>query len=421
MPAPDLQFLTTLKPEDAVAYLRSKGYRISWNWRDTWQEAHAKAFTVAKAMKLDILNDIRESVTSAIDEGQTLEQFRQRLEPTLKSKGWWGKVRAQDVPGYDPEKSPPDTIVQLGSPYRLKTIYRTNLQTAYMAGKYKRYIDNADDRPYWRFIAVQDSRTRRSHAELHNKVFRYDDPFWDTHYPPLDWNCRCTVQALSADEVKEQNLHIETRAEAEELAAEIQPGEGWNYNVGKAAYVNDLLMWEKVNRLETNDSVKVSILRELMKSEPRIKAFDGFIDRVVESRKVGGETFTAGFLEPDIIKELQNRDIELSTGVVTISDKSVIHSIRHQHVKKDSDPTVEDLKNLINIIQSPESVFIDNRDNKIIYTFPSSRIDSVKNELKTVVHINYYLKKTGATNFIITIQRLPKETFKDEKTYYKIK
>lgn len=240
MPVPDLQFLTNLKPEEAVAYLRSKGYRISWNWRDTWQEAHAKAFTVAKAMKLDILNDIRESVMTAIDEGQTLEQFRQRLEPTLKSKGWWGKVRAQDVPGYDPEKSPPDKIVQLGSPYRLKTIYRTNLQTAYMAGKYKRYIDNADDRPYWRFIAVQDSRTRRSHAELHNKVFRYDDPFWDTHYPPLDWNCRCTVQALSADEVKEQNLHIETRAEAEELAANIQPGEGWNYNVGKAAYQPDL-------------------------------------------------------------------------------------------------------------------------------------------------------------------------------------
>lgn len=240
MPAPDLQFLTNLKPADAIEYLRSKGYRISWNWRDTWQEAHAKAFTVAKAMKLDILNDIRESVTTAIDEGQTLEQFRQRLEPTLKSKGWWGKVRAKDVPGYDPEKSPPDKIVQLGSPYRLKTIYRANLQTAYMAGKYKRYIDNADDRPYWRFIATQDSRARRSHAALHDKVFRYDDPFWDTHYPPLDWNCRCAVQALSAGEVKEQNLHIETRAEAEELAAETQPGEGWNFNVGKAAYQPNL-------------------------------------------------------------------------------------------------------------------------------------------------------------------------------------
>jgi|GEM_PF-1123536 len=193
MPNVDLSFAIGLAPEDAIQYFKDKGFAFSWNWNDIWQDAHATAFTVAKAMKLDILQDIRKGIDSAISNGQTLDFFRENLQPFLKAKGWWGKVDG----------------AQLGSPHRLETIFRTNIQTAYSAGRYKQQIGNIDNDPYWQYLAVMDDRTRPAHMALHGKVFKYDDPFWDTHYPPIGFMCRCRVRALTQKQVKDRGVTVE--------------------------------------------------------------------------------------------------------------------------------------------------------------------------------------------------------------------
>ncbi|MBR6060745.1 MAG: hypothetical protein IKP67_01610, partial [Spirochaetales bacterium] len=38
---------------------------------------------------------------------------------------------------------------------------------------------------------------------MHGKVFRCDDPFWDSFYPPNGFNCRCDVIPLTDDEIKD--------------------------------------------------------------------------------------------------------------------------------------------------------------------------------------------------------------------------
>ena len=197
----ELKGLFKLPPALAIKYFTSKKNKLSWDWYEVWQNAHKKAFTVAKVAREDILKDIRSSLDKALVEGKTFHEFQKELKPILQKKGWWGEQFIVDSKG-NAEK------VQLGSMYRLKTIYRVNMQTSYQAGRYETQLDNAEDRPYWQYVAVMDSSTRPEHAELNELVFRYDDPFWSSFYPPNGWNCRCRVRALSDYKVKSKKIKI---------------------------------------------------------------------------------------------------------------------------------------------------------------------------------------------------------------------
>jgi SPP1 gp7 family putative phage head morphogenesis protein len=251
----NLGYAFTLAPAKAVEYFRRKGHRISWDWYDTYQEANAKAFTVAKAVRLDVLKDIRGAVDDAIANGTTFAQFKKDLEPTLRNKGWWGKQIVVNSQGVAEQ-------VQLGSVRRLKTIYGTNLQTAYMAGRWKGMVENASERPYWQYIAIDDAATRAKHRAMNKRVFRWDDLIWQSIYPPNDWGCRCRVRALTEKQVKQKGLTVESSdgklRESLELVSKrtgelqsvtgfdlgggerFKPGVGWSYNPGAAHWQPDL-------------------------------------------------------------------------------------------------------------------------------------------------------------------------------------
>lgn len=207
MPDPAiLRALFDRPPADAIAFLNSKGLAPTWNFQEMQDDAHARAFTVAKATRLDILADIRGALVDNLAAGGTLEDFNRDLIPTLRAKGWWGKQVAVDPDTLDAE------LVQLGSVRRLKTIYQTNVQSAYMAGRYRRQME-ADAFPYLQYLAVMDSRTRQSHALLHGKVWRKDDPVWNSIYPPNGYNCRCRTRALTERQLERGGLKPEPAAE----------------------------------------------------------------------------------------------------------------------------------------------------------------------------------------------------------------
>jgi SPP1 gp7 family putative phage head morphogenesis protein len=352
---PDIKLAIGLKPEQIIDWYRNKGYKISWNWKDTWEESHIKAFTVTKAMKLDILSDIRDELQKSMEEGLSFQQFKENLKPVLKAKGWWGKVKAKDVPSdfplppnIDPEKE-----VLLGSPWRLRTIYRTNMTVAYQAGHYRSMIDNIKDRPYWMYNAVLDSNTRPSHRALHGKVFRADDPIWDKIYPPNDWGCRCTVIPLDKDDLKEMNLKV-TRG-SDELVRKLNPGKGWDYNPGKAALEFDTTFGGNL-KLNDNQPTYKDFARPSVKD---IKNRIPSPEKLPSVKEIGEEKFI----------ELLKKEFDLTKSDFSVlntadDDKSIFTLDRLKHIYEKQDGRERYASYIKPTLQDPSEIWLSEYINK---------------------------------------------------------
>lgn len=254
MPDPvDLNAVFGMKPAEAIAYFQQRGYKIvtTFDWKTIWEGANTQAFTVAKVMQADVLQDIYDSLKKNLDTGQTFEQWKKDLEPTLRAKGWWGKREVID------QATGEIRNVDLSNPWRLNTIYRTNTQTAFQAGRWQRIAENADNRPFLMYVAVMDDHTRPTHAAMNEKVFPFDDPIWQTCYPPNGFNCRCRVRALSQRELDRKGLtaidsgdNLKTFEDTDPRYGDITrtsykgphmkdafaPDPGWNYNPGISAF-----------------------------------------------------------------------------------------------------------------------------------------------------------------------------------------
>ena len=61
------------------------------------------------------------------------------------------------------------------------------------ANKWHSFRQAAELYPSLRYSAVNDKRTRPQHRAWHAIVRPINDPFWDTHFPPNGWRCRCTA------------------------------------------------------------------------------------------------------------------------------------------------------------------------------------------------------------------------------------
>lgn len=183
-----------LSPKEAYSYLENKGLKTSFKYHEIKKEAHDKAFTAAGIMKTDVLNDLHEEIKKAIKEGISFDEFKGNLKAILTSKGWYGKKEI-----INPKTGEIRTINI--NPQRLKTIYTTNMQSAYAKARAKQ-LSTYSYKTYWVYKCALLEDSRSEHKKMHNCAIHRDDPFWRTSFPPNDYNCKCKVIAVSEKEAK---------------------------------------------------------------------------------------------------------------------------------------------------------------------------------------------------------------------------
>lgn len=347
MPTPteaDLRAIFGLRPDAAIQYLERKGFAITWNWHDVDAATHARAVTVAKAARLDVLQDIRDALVDNLENGQTLRDFQRNLRPTLEGKGWWGR---QIVVAPDGGAE----VAQLGSPRRLATIYQTNLQSAYMGGRYAAAYEARETHPYWMYVAVMDGATRPSHAALHGKVFRWDDPIWQHILPPNGYNCRCRIIALTAEAVKRRGLKVEssegkTHQVTVETGVDKRTGEIREQTItaldttdrtGRKiqfrpdagfdgspiqSHLMDQVLYDKAERT-LGAPAAIEEVRGVLLDPVRQRAWEAFVNRATPPQ---GQTMSIGVLDPTDITYAVAQGAQLRAGVVATSDTAISRS-----------------------------------------------------------------------------------------------
>lgn len=239
-------------------------------------------------------------------------------------------------------------------------------------------------------MAVGDSRTRPSHAALHGKVFRYDHPFWQSHYPPNGFNCRCRVRALSKRRLDELGLRVteedaqlhthEVEAGVDKRSGEIvtttvttfddgkvkmTPDVGWSYHPGAAAFGVDQTMIRKL--LEVKDAaLREAVVQELNNSPARQLSFSLWATRIMQSRRAGNGIHTLGFLPEAIARAVQARTGQAPARLLAVSEKNLFHADSDKHHKTGVALLPEDVAALPGLLAKPKAVLWDKRHKNLI-------------------------------------------------------
>ena len=211
--------------EKAGAFFRNKVRLPTKAWTDIKEGMHARAFVVAGATKDELLKDLQAAIQKGIDEGTGLPQFRKDFDAIVAKHGW-------DYKG--------------GRNWRSKVIFQTNLRTSRMAGRWEQIQGLKRTRPWLRYLGILDTHIRPDHRRWHGVVLSVDDEWWDTHYPPNGWNCRCDVQSLSKAALADFGYEPSRSPPQFDPVRRKDPfgdgtlgldrgiDPGWNHNVGKA-------------------------------------------------------------------------------------------------------------------------------------------------------------------------------------------
>lgn len=195
----------------AIAYMRTRAdLTVTHNWQDLRHEEHARQFTVSRLARMDLLQAMHESITRSVKGDLNRKDWMLDTEQMLAQAGWWGEKQV-----IDPTTG--QTVKTVFNPSRLALIFDTNTRHAYAAGQWQRIQAAKRTMPYLRYVTRDDARVRAQHAAWHNVVLPVDDPFWQTHYPPNGWRCRCRVVPVS-------------QRDYERGYSESRPGAGYDIN-----------------------------------------------------------------------------------------------------------------------------------------------------------------------------------------------
>lgn len=144
------------------------------------QEVYKRhGFACAQATSLEVSRRVQKEILTGIQEGVDL---RHGTEVVERLTGW--------TQAYS------------------ETVYRTNLTSAYTAGRFQQAnsADVNDVIGAFGFQSRNDADTRPNHRAAHGLIAPTNDSIWDRLSPPLGYRCRCQIRLVSRFDLERRGL-----------------------------------------------------------------------------------------------------------------------------------------------------------------------------------------------------------------------
>ena len=377
---------TQLPFAEQIDFFRRKLSLPTRAWTDLWQTQHDVAFVVAGAARDDLVSDLRGAVDQAIAEGTTLATFRRDFDGIVNEHGWSYKG---------------------GRSWRTEVIYSTNLRTSYAAGRYRQMTDIAERRPWWRYRHSDASEDpRHEHLAWDGIVLRHNDPWWNTHYPPNGWGCRCFVETLdqagierlgksdpdTAPPIRNRTVTVGAQGPSPRTVTVpegIDPG--WAYAPGQAAALGPAIRRYLQSSARRAPGVAAAgAAATLARKSVRQALGNEWWRWRRESAGRGrqAEAFELGALSPEVVVALKGRGAEVASAVVTMTRRELAHAARPAKRGRGAALDEADLDRLTDIVATPEAVLHNTeRAGELLYVFEPAAGAGRKG--KIVVRVDY--------------------------------
>jgi hypothetical protein len=383
--------------QEQVDFLKQKLNLPTEHWDDILVSAHDRALIVAGAMKADLLTDFHDAINKVAQDGKSVGWFKKEFESIVKKNGWEGWTGEGTEAGRD---------------WRARVIYNTNMRASYAAGRYAQLTDPEllQSRPYWKYVHNDTvAHPRPLHQSWNGTVLKYDDPWWQSHFCPNGFGCRCRITAVRADaykghpapddgtyEHKDRNGVVHTLPEGVDY--------GWDYAPG--ASVNQSfkgLIDDKLIRFPAPIGADMwQALKPALKAE-QIKAVHDMVAVAAASMEPAGVSVVAHVVEPATIAALSGQGIELNDASIWLRDHELVHAIRDSKTGRGASLSLAVWLDLPKHLETAMP-YLDTADTALLYAF------TLPGEIgKVVVRINHLekvrdngVRKKINSNFIVT-------------------
>ena len=135
------------------------------------------------------------------------------------------------------------------SAWHLETVYRTNVQGAVNAARYRALQSDtgpiAEFFPDLEYVTAGDDAVRDEHAALNGLIFPRNHGFWAKYYPPNGFNCRCIALERTAIEKQRGDYEPQAAIPTENNGLKVeQPRQGFDRPPTEMSENYDLILLE---------------------------------------------------------------------------------------------------------------------------------------------------------------------------------